>query len=131
MGRIVRENGFTYELDEQGNRYTVNLGTDVVSEMEAYLPIVTKVSLNITSWMTEIYIGLLKKLRNYIAPGEELQRILQKEAEMVPRKFGNGLLDAFKRSFYVGWQGSVVMYQITRCLVLRIKMAVTKKDKKS
>lgn len=131
MGRIVRENGFTFELDEQGNRYTVNLGTDVVSEMEACLPIVTKVSFNFISWMTEIQNGLLKKLRNYIAPEEELQKILQKEAEIVPRTFGNGLFDAFKRTMYVGWQGNVLIYQIVKCLVIRIKMAVAKKNTES
>lgn len=131
MGRIVREGGFTYELDEQGNRYSVNFGTDVVSEMEANLPIVATISFNIASWMTEVYIGLLKKLRNYIAPKEELEIMLQKEAQAVPRKFGKGLFEALKRSVYVSWQGNVVMYQIVKCLVLRIKIAIAKNKEES
>lgn len=125
MGRIVRDSVQTYEVVDGGRGLVkeVDFGTNAVSDIITYAPAVGNLVMRAQSVLHKIVLNLARKLRDKLAPDEELETLHKQDAEVVLNCKESGLIGAFKNLSYAVKAKHNVYKQIFKYLKIKIVKA--------
>lgn len=138
MGRIVRYGGQAFEVVDEGKKIVTeaNFGASVISEFEVVFPIVFKMAVKVSFAIQSLLTNMLRKLRDVLAPKEELEVLHEKDAELdarrkEPNTNGSTIAVFFSTLTSVNVGGLSLIIQIGKYAFLRSKGLVQKIKEKS
>lgn len=132
MGRIIRRGGQAYEVVDEGRGLVreADFGASVMSEIEVGFPIAFNLCSRVCFGIQKIIIRAARKLRDILAPAEDLEELHRQDADMILGGGKTGFIGIMTDSFRMSRAWIKVFMQVIKYAFIKIKKVIAEKKQR-